>query len=87
MVASINIGTIDNYPSGSNPLVPFEVLFMMLPVQVAPLVLPSIRFDVTPASFGWVNFTLASPITVTQRQLLPGHDPGRQCSGCSRYCR
>ena len=60
----VNIGTIDNYPSGSNPLVPFKIAVY----DVAANGMPGTALDttdVTPAGFGWVEFTLNTPITVT----------------------
>ena len=62
---SVNIGTIDDYPAGSNPLVPFEVAVYDASGTGGT---PGVALDtttVTPAGFGWVYFNLASPITVT----------------------
>jgi hypothetical protein len=60
----VNIGTINDYPAGSNPLVPFKMAVYDddgaggLPGTALDTV------DVTPTAFGWVEFTLPS-ITVT----------------------
>ena len=59
----INIGTIDDYPAGANPLVPFQVAVMD---ASGPGGTPGLGIDtvtVTPAGYGWVDFS-TPPITV-----------------------
>lgn len=62
---SIHIGQASNYPSGSNPLVPFQVKFFD---ASGPNGLPGNviagPFDVLPTAFGWVEFLLPVPVQV-----------------------
>ena len=60
----VNIGTIDDYPSGSNPLVPFKIAVYDddgaggLPGTAID------TMDVIPTAFGWVEFTMPG-VTIT----------------------
>ncbi|MCX6282344.1 MAG: choice-of-anchor J domain-containing protein [Bacteroidetes bacterium] len=63
---SVNIGRSSDYPAGSNPFVPFQIMVMDAggsggtPGQIL-----SGPFDVTPTVFGWIDFTLSAPVTLT----------------------
>ena len=62
---TINIGTIYNYPTGSNPLVPFKVgIYDASGTNGTPGALIGSLLDVTPTTYGVVNFTLAAPVTI-----------------------
>ncbi|MEI6456176.1 MAG: choice-of-anchor J domain-containing protein [bacterium] len=62
----INIGTQANYPPGSMPLVPFQVrIFDATGPRNSPGNLIAGPFDVIPASFGWVEFQLPYPVTIS----------------------
>ena len=61
----VNIGTVNDYPSGAAPLVPFQVAVFD---ASGPGGAPGVgidTFDVTPGAFGWVNFVFSSPMTIT----------------------
>ncbi len=63
---SVNIGNAANYPPGSNPLVPFQVLvFDAGGPGGTPGNIIGGPFDVMPTAFGWVEFTFSSPVTVS----------------------
>ena len=57
----VHIGTIDNYPPGSNPLVPFQ---MAIYDDSGPGGMPGSPIgdpiDVSPGDFGWIDFTFPS---------------------------
>ena len=60
---SINIGAVGNYPAGSNPLVPFQVrIYDATGPGGTPGNSLAGPFDIVPASFGWVEFTLPAPV-------------------------
>jgi len=62
---SINLGKASNYPPGSSPLVPFQVIVLDAGgaggtpgnVLAGPM-------DVIPASLGWIDFTFPYPVTL-----------------------
>jgi hypothetical protein len=61
----VNIGTVNNYPAGSNPLVPFQIAVYDASGTGG---LPGVAldtFDVIPTAFGWVNFTFPTAVTIT----------------------
>ncbi|MFC2101633.1 carboxypeptidase regulatory-like domain-containing protein [Bacteroidota bacterium] len=57
----VHIGTIDNYPPGANPLVPFQ---MAIYDATGPAGMPGAPIgdpiDVTPGDYGWVDFSFPS---------------------------
>ncbi|MBE0647365.1 MAG: carboxypeptidase regulatory-like domain-containing protein, partial [Bacteroidales bacterium] len=57
----VHIGTIDNYPPGANPFVPFQMAIYDAAgpggMPGAPIGTP---VDVTPSNYGWVDFTFPS---------------------------
>ena len=60
----VNIGMVDDYPSGANPLVPFK---MAIYDDDGTGGLPGTAIDtmdVTPTALGWVSFTFPAPVTV-----------------------
>ncbi|MBE0646325.1 MAG: choice-of-anchor J domain-containing protein [Bacteroidales bacterium] len=66
---SVHLGDSTNYPSGSSPLVPFQVAVYKADGDLG---MPGSQiagpFDVIPTKFGWNEFTFPSPVT------LPGGD-------------
>jgi len=63
---SVNIGKVSDYLPGSNPLVPFHVAIMAAngPGGVPGSLLAG-PVQVTPAAFGWIDFTLPSSLVIT----------------------
>jgi hypothetical protein len=62
---SLNIGNSGNYPSGSNPLVPFQLkIFDATGPGGTPGALLAGPIDVIPTALGWVEFTLSAPVTM-----------------------
>ena len=63
---SIHIGSAGNYPSGSNPFVPFQVrVYDATGAGGTPGNSLAGPFTIYPAAFGWVEFTLPSPVTIS----------------------
>jgi hypothetical protein len=63
---SINIGAAGNYPSGSSPLVPFQIqIFDATGAGGMPGNSLAGPFEITPAALGWVEFTLPAPVLIS----------------------
>ena len=60
----VNIGTINNYPSGANPLVPFQIAVYDASGPGGTPGTAIDTFDVIPGAYGWVEFSF-SPVTIT----------------------
>ena len=62
---SVHIGTQANYPAGSNPFIPFQVAVYD---AGGPQGMPGNQiagpFDVTPANYGWNEFTFPGPVSL-----------------------
>ena len=61
----VNIGTVNDYPAGSNPLVPFEIAIYD---ASGPGGTPGVgidTIDVTPNAYGWIDFTFSSPVSIS----------------------
>ena len=62
----INIGSINNYPIGSNPLVPFKIgIYDATGPNGTPGALIGALQDYTPTAYGYCSFTLATPVEIT----------------------
>lgn len=62
---SIHIGMGSNYPSGVNLTLPFQVIvYDAAGTGGTPGNALAGPFEVVPAAFGWVEFTLPSPVTI-----------------------
>jgi len=62
---SVHIGIQSNYPAGSNPLVPFQVqIFDATGPGGTPGNSMAGPVDITPAVFGWIEFSLPSPVII-----------------------
>jgi hypothetical protein len=62
----INIGTSANYPAGSTPFVPFQVsVYDASGTGGTPGIKIAGPVDVIPANFGWVEFTIPSPPSIS----------------------
>jgi len=61
----VNIGTVDDYPSGSTPLVPFQIAVYDASGTGGVPGVAIDTFDVTPTNFGWVPFTFPYSISIT----------------------
>ncbi len=58
----VHIGTPGNYPSGSNPLVPFQIsVYDASGPGGAPGTLLAGPFDILPTALGWVDFSISNP--------------------------
>ena len=63
---SVNIGQASDYPPGSNPFQPFQIIIMDASGSGgSPGSILAGPLDVTPSGFGWVVFTLPSAVTIT----------------------
>ena len=63
---SVHIGTQSDYPSGSNPLVPFQVaIYNAAGANGAPGTAIAGPFDVIPTVLGWISFTVPVPPVIT----------------------
>jgi hypothetical protein len=63
---SIHIGSAANYPTGSNPLVPFQVsVYDALGAGGAPGNNIAGPFTVVPLATGWVEFNLPAPVQIS----------------------
>lgn len=63
---SIHIGSAGNYPPGSNPFVPFQVwVFDAAGTGGIPGNSIGGPYDILPGAFGWVEFTLPSPVIIS----------------------
>ncbi len=63
---SVNIGTASNYPSGSNPLVPFQIsVYKADGIAGMPGTLIGGPFDIVPLHYGWVEFSFPASVQVT----------------------
>lgn len=61
----INIGNASNYPAGSNPLVPFQVIILDgNGMGGTPGNVIAGPFDVIPAALGWIDFTFPTPVSL-----------------------
>jgi hypothetical protein len=61
----IHIGVAANYPPGSNPLNPFQVrIYDAAGTGGTPGNSLAGPFNVTPATYGWISFTLTDPLTI-----------------------
>lgn len=62
---SVHIGQPSDYPSGSSPLVPFQVkIYDATGAGGSPGSPIAGPFDVLPTHFGWIEFTLPAPVTL-----------------------
>ncbi len=62
----INIGDPDNYPEGSNPFVTMQIsIYDATGPGGTPGNEIGVPLDFTPINFGWNDFTLSSPVTIT----------------------
>jgi len=63
---SVHIGTQSNYPSGSNPLVPFQIaIYNATGANGTPGTAVAGPFDVIPTELGWIGFTVPVPPVIT----------------------
>ncbi|MFZ4520182.1 MAG: choice-of-anchor J domain-containing protein [Bacteroidales bacterium] len=63
---AIHIGSVSNYPPGSNPLTPFQVrIYDAAGAGGSPGNSIAGPFNVVPAGFGWVEFTLPAPVSIS----------------------
>ena len=63
----INVGSINNYPAGSNPQIPFKVgVYDASGANGTPGALLGALETVTPAAgaFGYINYTFAAPVVI-----------------------
>jgi hypothetical protein len=62
---SVHIGLQSDYPVGSNPLVPFQIaIYNAAGTNGTPGTAIAGPFDVIPAAFGWIDFTVPAPPTI-----------------------
>jgi hypothetical protein len=62
---SVYVGTAANYPSGSNPLVPFQIqIFDAGGSGGTPGISIAGPFSVTPTALGWVEFSFPAPVSI-----------------------
>ncbi len=62
---SVHIGSSANYPAGSNPLVPFQVrVYDATGTGGTPGNSVAGPFEIIPAAFGWIEFTLPLPVSL-----------------------
>ena len=63
---SVNIGNTSNYPAGTNPFVPFQVIIYDANGPGGKPGNPiSSPIDITPSSLGWISFTVGSPPVIS----------------------
>ena len=80
----INIGESSNYLAGALPLNKFKMFVFKADGPGGVPGTPVDSMEVTPASFGWINFTFAAPVTINsgdfylvmQQEGIPPHACG-----------
>ncbi|MDP4282720.1 MAG: carboxypeptidase regulatory-like domain-containing protein, partial [Bacteroidota bacterium] len=83
----INIGSANDYPSGANPLVPFQIaVYDATGNGGTPGNLIAGPFDITPTALGWVEFSFPSAVDIPSGnfylvQIQGGNSPN--AAGCA----